>query len=78
MAVPATPAALQLQAQHYADVVAACLEVPACDMVVLWGFTDLASWIPGFFPGQGDALPFDAAFQPKPAYTALNELLARW
>ena len=78
MPVPASSAALQTQAQNYADVVMACLEVPACDMVVTWGFTDLASWIPGVFAGQGAALLFDAAFQPKPAYTAINDLLARW
>jgi len=74
--VPASAAALQTQAQNYAEVVRACLDVPACDMVVTWGFTDLSSWVPSTFAGQGAALLFDESFQPKPAYTAVNTLLA--
>ena len=74
--VPASAAALQTQAQNYADVVRACLDVPACDMVVAWGFTDLSSWVPSTFAGQGAALLFDESFQPKPAYTAVNALFA--
>ena len=74
--VPASAAALQTQAQNYADVVRACLDVPACDMVVAWGFTDLSSWVPSTFAGQGAALLFDESFQPKPAYTAVNVLFA--
>ena len=54
----------------------ACLDVAACDMVVTWGFTDLSSWVPGVFAGQGAALLFDESFQPKPAYTAVNAVLA--
>jgi endo-1,4-beta-xylanase len=77
MPVPATTAALQTQAADYAAVFRACLDVPACDMVVTWGFTDLSSWIPTTFPGMGAALLFDATFQPKPAYTAVHELLER-
>jgi endo-1,4-beta-xylanase len=34
------------------------------------------SWVPGTFPGQGAALLFDESFQPKPAYGAVNALLA--
>ena len=77
MPTPSTPALLQTQAQNYADVFRACLAVSACDMVVMWGFTDLSSWIPGTFPGMGAALLYDAAFVAKPAYTAVNELLGR-
>jgi endo-1,4-beta-xylanase len=73
---PASAAALQTQAQDYANVVRACLDVPACDMVVTWGFTDLSSWVPSTFAGQGAALLFDESFQPKPAYTSINALLA--
>ena len=76
MPTPATSSNLQTQAQNYRDVFTLCLEIQACEMVVMWGFTDRASWVPGTFPGQGDALLFDASFQPKPAYTAVNDLLA--
>jgi endo-1,4-beta-xylanase len=76
MPMPATDANLQAQAQNYRAVFEACAAVPACEMVVTWGLTDLSSWIPTTFPGQGDALLFDAAFRPKPAYTAVNDFLA--
>jgi len=41
----------------------------------MWGFTDKFSWIPSTFNGQGDALIFDANYQPKPAHAALKEIL---
>jgi len=73
---PTTPAALQTQAQNYREVVSACMSSPACDVLVLWGFTDKESWIPGTFPGWGDALIYDSLYQPKPAYTAIQSLLS--
>jgi endo-1,4-beta-xylanase len=73
--LPATAEDLQTQAENFARVAGACLRVPACAMVVLWGFTDGDSWIPAAFPGFGQALIFTAAYQPKPAYWALHDLL---
>jgi GH35 family endo-1,4-beta-xylanase len=29
----------------------ACLLAPNCDAVVVWGFDDAHSWIPGSIPG---------------------------
>jgi endo-1,4-beta-xylanase len=72
---PASDANLQTQAANYATVVGACLRTPACDMVVMWGFTDLDSWVPATFPGYGQALIFDSAYNPKPAYWAIHDLL---
>jgi endo-1,4-beta-xylanase len=72
---PASAADLQMQANDYATIVNVCLEVPACDMIVLWGFTDLDSWIPGSFPGFGQALIHDEEFAEKPAYRAVREAL---
>jgi hypothetical protein len=60
-------AQLQTQAQNYGDVLSTCLQYPACDLVVMWGFTDKESWVPSAFPGCGAALVFDAAYQAKPA-----------
>ncbi len=74
--LPSTTAALATQAQNYRDIYNLCLQQPACDMVVTWGFTDRLSWVPGTFSGQGEALLFDNAFQAKPAYTAVNNVLA--
>jgi endo-1,4-beta-xylanase len=76
MPIPSTPASLATQAANYRAVYDVCLKEPACDMIVTWGFTDRASWVPGSFPGLGDALPFDANFAKKPAYTAVHDLLA--
>jgi endo-1,4-beta-xylanase len=73
---PSTAADLQKQAQDYRDIFEVCLQTAACEMVLLWGYTDRDSWIPGSFPGWGDALIYDRAFQPKPAYQSIAELLA--
>lgn len=75
MLLPATTTQLQTQAQNYRDVVSTCFGSPACDVVVMWGFTDKESWIPNTFPGWGAALVFDSSYQPKPAYTSLHDLL---
>lgn len=75
MALPSTTAQLQTQAQEYGDVLSTCLQYPACDLVVMWGFTDKESWVPNAFPGCGAALVFDAAYQAKPAYVSLHDLL---
>lgn len=69
--VPATDAELAAQADVYANVLAAVLNQPASYAFQMWGFTDKYSWIPGSYPGYGAALPFDAAYNRKPAYYAL-------
>jgi len=72
---PSTSASLTTQAQNYRDYLAACMRFPACDVAVLWGFTDKESWIPSTFPGFGDALIFDAAYQPKASFFSLQAQL---
>jgi endo-1,4-beta-xylanase len=49
---PSTTASLTTHAQTYRDYLAACMRFPACDVAVLWGFTDKDSWIPSTFPGS--------------------------
>ena len=73
---PASAASLATQAANYRTIFLLCMQQPACDMVVTWGFTDRESWIPGTFAGQGDALLFDASFAKKPAYQSVHALLA--
>jgi endo-1,4-beta-xylanase len=63
------------QAQVYADVLGTCLETGVTSFT-LWGFTDAHSWIPGFTGKPDGALPFDTAYEPKPAYHALARVLA--
>jgi endo-1,4-beta-xylanase len=71
-ATPISTANLQAQATIYSNVLHACLQQPACKGLQTWGFTDKYSWIPGTFPGLGDALEFDANYAAKPAYFALQ------
>lgn len=66
------PADLGRQAEIYALVARACARNPACTAFQTWGFSDRYSWIPGFTHGaRGDALPFDASYQPKPAFDSV-------
>ena len=69
------PANLATQAKFYAEIVDACLRQPACKMIQTWGFTDKYSWVPTAFPKEGWALPWDAAYEKKPAYGAMLEAL---
>jgi endo-1,4-beta-xylanase len=75
--VPGDQAAkLQKQRQVYKDVVAACVAVPRCEAVTLWGFTDAHSWIDSFF-GADDPLPFDEQYRAKPAFFGLEDAFLR-
>lgn len=73
--LPSTSSELAAQAQDYATVFSTCLQYPACSALVMWGFTDKVSWVPSTFPGWGDALIFDANYQPKPAFGAIVNVL---
>jgi endo-1,4-beta-xylanase len=77
MVLPVTPEKLATQATYFGDMMRSCVAVRRCVTFTLWGFTDKYSWVPGFFAGEGAATPLDEAFQPKPAYFALRDALAR-
>ncbi len=70
-----TAAALTAQTQAYGDIVSACLAVPACDAIVVWGVSDSESWIPSTFPGWGQALLFDGSYGKKATYNAVLNAL---
>ncbi|MDB6015921.1 MAG: glycoside hydrolase family 10 [Pedosphaera sp.] len=72
----ATQADLNAQAEVYWNVLGVALGQPHFTVFQTWGFTDKYSWIPGFFPGYGAALPFDSNYQRKPAYWAIWNALA--
>jgi len=76
--IPGEPSerTLAQQAEVYGSMMDVCLEAENCSAFVLWGFTDRHSWVPGFFSGWGSALIFDESYAPKPAYDALQEVLA--
>ncbi len=71
------PDDLTRQADLYRGIVRACLNSPGCTAIQTWGFTDKYSWIGSHSHGaRGEALPFDRAYQPKPAYRAVLEELS--
>jgi endo-1,4-beta-xylanase len=61
---------LEAQRAAYHDVVRVCVLEPRCEAITFWGFTDAHTWLTGDRP-----LLFDAAYQPKPAYTGVLEAL---
>ncbi|MFI6328424.1 endo-1,4-beta-xylanase [Micromonospora chersina] len=73
--LPAGPEKLRQQAAVYRDVLAACLSLPACVSLTVWGFTDARSWIPNYHRGYGAACLLDERYRPKPAHAAMIELL---
>jgi endo-1,4-beta-xylanase len=71
-----SPGDLEQQAKVYASVLRSCLAVSNCETFVVWGFSDATSWIPSFIPGFGTGDVYDASYRPKPAYFALQRVLA--
>ncbi|KAK0707348.1 glycoside hydrolase superfamily [Lasiosphaeris hirsuta] len=72
--LPTSAADREQQAKDYLDVVAACLETPKCVGITIWDYTDQYSWIPGQYPGEGEACLFDKSLNKKPAYTSIISL----
>jgi len=62
---------LQLQADVYREILSICLEQERCKALQTWGFTDQYSWREPL-----DPLMFDARYQPKPAYFAIQQRLS--
>lgn len=59
MELPVTPEKLEQQKKDYKTVIAACKAVRGCVGVTIWDYTDKYSWVPGWFEGEGAALPWD-------------------
>ncbi|KAK8122749.1 glycosyl hydrolase family 10 [Apiospora sp. TS-2023a] len=74
--LPSTAAGLQQQAEGYGAVTTACLAVKGCVGITTWGWSDAHSWVPGTFPGNGDALIYDRSYKKKPAYSTISSILA--
>jgi endo-1,4-beta-xylanase len=74
--LPATSANLTQQATEFSEVVQDCLNVSRCVGVTQWAVGDADSWVPGAFSGQGAATMFDQNYNPKPAFTSVQNTLA--
>ncbi|PVF98117.1 glycoside hydrolase [Serendipita vermifera] len=73
MTLPVTSARLAQQKRDYNTVVLACLRTPRCVGITIWAYADSHSWVPGTFPGEGAALPWDDQLKPKPAFYGISE-----
>ena len=73
--VPTDNLAQFAQPFEFDQMMKACLAVRQCISFTLWGVSDANSWIPGFFnnPQEGYALLYDVNYQPKTAYTTLQQ-----
>jgi endo-1,4-beta-xylanase len=74
--LPGDPAKANAQAEGYSLMLESCLLEPSAISFTVWGFTDRYQWVPGTFPGEGEAAIFDVDYNPKPAYNALRRALA--
>ena len=71
------PEDLTRQAEVYRAIVRTCLNSMGCAAIQTWGFSDKYSWIGSHSRGdRGQALLFDRAYQPKPAYRAVLDASA--
>ena len=77
MPLPVTDEKLATQADYFTGMLNSCRAVRRCVSFTVWGFDDRHSWVPTVFAGEGAATPFDESYQPKPAYFALRNALAR-
>ena len=62
------------QAQQYARLVDGC---PPCTRFTVWGLDDADSWVPGAYPGFGNATLLDGELRPKAAFDAFRTALLR-
>lgn len=73
--VPPSPYWLNWQAHAYRMLTDVCVAAPNCDTIIMWGVTDLHSWVPHQHPGYGWAHLWDKQYQPKPAFYAVRDSL---
>ena len=66
---------LRVQAKKYTELLEACLSTRACTGFFTWGITDKYAFC--WKAGYCVPLPFDTAYRPKPAYSALQSVLSK-
>jgi endo-1,4-beta-xylanase len=68
---------LAAQAQVYRNMMQVCLAARNCKAFLLWGVGDRYSWIPRILKQPDSPLIFDESLRPKPAYSALKDVLKK-
>lgn len=76
--LPATPEQVAAQTQVYREVIQACIDAPNCKNLTVWGLSDIDSWVPSTFQGEGDAHLYDSNFVAKGGYQAMTEVLSAY
>ena len=69
------PTRIGFQGEYYSGVTRACLAVPRCRGVTMWGLSDRYTWLRSFFGFTDWPLPFGDAWERKPAYFGLRAAL---
>ncbi|EAU91879.1 glycosyl hydrolase family 10 protein [Coprinopsis cinerea okayama7 len=72
---PVDQGKLQQQQRDYEAVTRACLNVPQCVGITIWGVSDRHTWVDGTFPGDDSPLLWDDNYRRKPAYDGVNAAL---
>ena len=66
---------VQEQKDAYKQIVLTAFSKPNCNTILIWGSSDIDSWIPSHFSNCGQATPHDENFEKKPAYFGIKEAL---
>ena len=66
---------IQEQKDAYKQIVLTAFSKPNCNTILIWGSSDIDSWIPSHFSNCGQATPHDENFEKKPAYFGIKEAL---
>jgi endo-1,4-beta-xylanase len=70
---PVSGLAQSAQEAYWSQTLQACLAVRRCISYTVWGVADSNSWIPSVFKGEGAALLYNDAYQPKRQYSVLQQ-----
>ena len=66
---------LEEQKNAYKEIISTAFSKSNCNTILIWGSSDIDSWIPAHFPSCGQATPHDENFEKKPAYFGIEEAL---
>ena len=66
---------LEEQKNAYKQIISTAFSKSNCNTILIWGSSDIDSWIPAHFPSCGQATPHNEKFEKKPAYFGIEEAL---
>ena len=66
---------VQEQKDAYKQIVLTAFSKSNCNTILIWGSSDIDSWIPSHFSNCGQATPHNENFEKKPAYFGIKEAL---